>query len=71
MVALLNAEAWSDTEQELIVRNYLHMLRAEREGKYYSKTENRNALRPLLNGRSDGSIERKHMNISACMIDLG
>lgn len=63
--------AWSDTELELIVRDYLDMLRAEREGRPYSKTEHRNALRPLLNRRSDGSIERKHMNISACMIELG
>jgi len=47
------------------------MLCSERAGESFNKTEHRNALRPLLNGRSNGSIERKHMNISACMIELG
>ena len=48
------------------------MLVLERAGKSYSKTEHRNALIELMGGtRSPGSIERKHQNISAVMLQLG
>ena len=36
-----------------------------------SRHEHRKELRKLLNNRSDGSIERKHQNISAILITLG
>src|SRR4051812_34448684 len=36
-----------------------------------NQTEHRLRLQPLLNNRSDGSIEFKHGNISAVMLDLG
>jgi hypothetical protein len=47
------------------------MLLAERTGLDYNKTQHRRALARMLNARSDTSIERKHMNISAALIDLG
>ncbi len=37
----------------------------------YSKAEHRRALLPLLNDRSEGSVEFKHQNISAVLKELG
>jgi hypothetical protein len=62
---------WSPGEVGLIVADYFAMLQSELLGQPYSKTEHRNALRPLLAGRSDGSIEFKHGNISAVLAGLG
>lgn len=62
---------WTDSEVELIVTDYFAMLKDELVSKPYSKTQHRKALAPLLNGRSDGSIEFKHQNISAALIKLG
>jgi hypothetical protein len=36
----------------------------------YSKTQHRNALRPQLSGRSEGSVEFKHANISAVLASM-
>src|SRR5687768_10512703 len=65
------ADDWSREEVEAAVADYLQMLHAERAGVPYNKTEHRRALARLLNARSDGSIERKHQNISAVLIELG
>jgi hypothetical protein len=62
---------WSREEVEAIVADYLQMLTMELAGQSFSKTEHRRRLQSKLNGRSDGSIEFKHGNISAAMIDLG
>ena len=62
---------WSRIEVEVIVADYLDMLMSELKGQPYNKAEHRRRLQPLLSGRSEGSIERKHMNISAVMIELG
>lgn len=63
--------AWSNREVELIVADYFAMLSKELQGEPYSKTEHRNAIKELLNKRSNGSIERKHQNISAILLELG
>lgn len=47
------------------------MLASELRGAAYSKAEHRRALKAKLNDRTDGSIERKHQNISAVLIDVG
>ncbi|MEX2110715.1 MAG: DUF3883 domain-containing protein [Gemmatimonadaceae bacterium] len=47
------------------------MLTKELKGEPYSKTAHRNALAAQLEDRSDGSIERKHQNISAVLIAVG
>src|ERR1035441_4200999 len=47
------------------------MLQKELAGRDYNKTEHRNRLIKLLNNRSDGSVEFKHQNISAALINLG
>jgi hypothetical protein len=62
---------WSREEVEVTVADYLAMLAAELAGVAYSKTEHRKRLAILLNDRSDGSIEFKHQNISAVLMDLG
>ena len=62
---------WSREEVEAIVADYLQMLTLELAGQSYGKTEHRKNLQSKLNDRSDGSIEFKHGNISAAMIDLG
>lgn len=62
---------WTDIENDLIVADYFAMLADDASGRPYSKSEHRRALRPLLNERSDGSIEFKHQNISAVLKGLG
>jgi hypothetical protein len=47
------------------------MLRLELEGEEYNKSARRRQLQPMLYGRSEGSIERKHQNISAVLVELG
>lgn len=58
-------EAWSKKEVEIIVQDYLSMLESEILCISFNKAEHRRNLRRLLNNRSEGSIERKHQNISA------
>ena len=62
---------WSNIEVELIVADYFDMLQKELSGINYSKAEHRRNLLILLNNRSEGSIEFKHQNISAVLINLG
>lgn len=65
------SDSWSNIEVELIVADYFKMLSAELKGKYYSKAEHRRAITPLLANRSEGSVEFKHQNISAVLINQG
>lgn len=65
------SDAWSNKEVNLIVADYFSMLTTELSNKKYSKTEHRRNIFPLLNNRSKGSIEFKHQNISAVLINLG
>ena len=62
---------WSRIEVEAIVADYLQMLTLELAGQTYSKTKHRLELLQKLQDRSGPSIEFKHCNISAAMIDLG
>jgi hypothetical protein len=62
---------WSPAEVALIVADYCDMLRAELDDEAFNKSEHRRALRTQLNGRSDGSVERKHQNISAVLVGMG
>ena len=62
---------WSREEVEAIVADYLHMLTLELAGQVYNKTAHRRQLQVLLEQRSNGSIEFKHGNISAVMVNLG
>ena len=62
---------WDPPEVEVIVADYFQMLIAELAGQSYNKTLHRSRLMAVLPGRSAGSIEFKHCNISAAMIELG
>ena len=64
-------EPWTDEENDLIVADYFAMLADDLAGRPYSKAEHRRVLVPLLNGRSEGSVEFKHQNISAVLKGLG
>src|SRR5690606_3550165 len=58
-------------EVALIVVDYFDMLTLELSGEPFKKSEHRRDLLPLLNSRSEPSIEFKHQNISAVLINLG
>lgn len=62
---------WSRTEVEAIVDDYLSMLSSELAGTSYSKSAHRRTLKSRLSDRSDPSVEFKHANISAALIDAG
>ncbi len=63
-------KAWSIDEINAIVDDYMSMLLQDLKGEKYNKTSHREKLKPHLNNRTDGSIEFKHQNISAALIDL-
>ncbi|MDE2047278.1 MAG: DUF3883 domain-containing protein, partial [Betaproteobacteria bacterium] len=67
----MSGNDWTRSEVEAIVDDYLSMLASELAGTPYNKTAHRQALKPLLVGRSDQSIEFKHSNISAALLDAG
>ena len=62
---------WQPQEVALIVADYLAMLTSELSGQSYNKTARRRRLLERLPGRSNGSVEFKHANISAVMLELG
>ncbi|WP_376694108.1 protein NO VEIN domain-containing protein [Wenzhouxiangella sp. EGI_FJ10409] len=68
---LRSARGWDWLECELIVQDYLAMLNQDIRGEPYKKAEHRKRLRTRLNNRSEGSIEYKHQNISAVLLELG
>jgi hypothetical protein len=57
---------WTDEQNDLIVADYFAMLAKELEGESYVKSHHNDTLQKMA-GRQRGSIERKHMNISAVM----
>lgn len=65
------SEHWSDIEVDLIIQDYFAMLADELKNIAVNKSEHRKKLIPLLNGRSHGSVEFKHQNISAVLAEMG
>lgn len=65
------SEAWSHEEVEAAVADYFDMLSSELRGEPFNKAEHNRQLQQLLRNRPRGSIERKHQNISAILIELG
>ena len=63
-------EDWNEQEIDLIVADYFDMRDKELRGEPYVKAR-RNAELQKLTGRSKGSIEFKHRNISAVLLKLG
>lgn len=66
----MSREAWSAVENAAIVADYLAMLGLDLRGESYNKAARNRALQEHL-GRSRGSIEFKHQNISAVLMALG
>ena len=64
------AEAWSQLEVEACVADYLRMLTLELSGQSYSKAAHIRALAQILDGRSEHSIDFKHRNVSAVLLEL-
>jgi hypothetical protein len=62
---------WSRQEVEAIVDDYLSMLASELAGTPYNKAAHRRTLLPLLDARSEQSVEFKHCNISAALLEGG
>ncbi|HVT45024.1 MAG TPA: DUF3883 domain-containing protein [Thermoanaerobaculia bacterium] len=64
------SDHWSIAEVEAIVADYFSMLALELRSELYNKAAHRRNIKPLLKGRSDPSIERKHQNISAILNEI-
>jgi hypothetical protein len=62
---------WSIDEVRSAVAAYFDLLERELRGETPNKSAARRELNAVLSGRSEGSIERKHQNISAILIGLG
>jgi hypothetical protein len=62
---------WTRSEVEAIVEDYLSMLASELAGVPYNKASHRRALLPRLRDRSEQSVEFKHANISAALLEAG
>ncbi|WP_159615316.1 DUF3883 domain-containing protein [Arthrobacter zhaoguopingii] len=63
-----HGSSWTDVEVEAVVRSYFAMLRRELSGKTFNKSEENRKLQAII-GRTKGSIEFKHQNISAIIIE--
>ncbi|MBP1884976.1 DUF3883 domain-containing protein [Sinorhizobium mexicanum] len=66
----MNAESWSDQENDAIVAVYFQMLKDDLAGRAYNKAMNNRNLQQSL-GRSKSSIEFKNCNISAALVGFG
>jgi hypothetical protein len=61
---------WSRLEVEAAVGDYLEMLALELRSEPFNKAEHNRNLARVVKGRTRESIERKHQNISAILIEL-
>jgi hypothetical protein len=68
---ILQVDGWDWLECEACVADYFLMLHHELAGNHYNKAEHRRGLIAKLNNRSEGSIEFKHQNISAVLVEMG
>lgn len=68
---MANRRDWSADEVDAVVADYLYMLTLDLSGQHYVKSHHRQRLKARLANRSDGSIEFKHQNISAVLMELG
>jgi hypothetical protein len=65
------AEDWTPEEVAATVADYFDMLLHELRGEPYNKAEHNRRLRERLRDRSRGSVEFKHGNISAILLEEG
>lgn len=64
-------DEWSLAEVELLVSDYFSMLLSELVDEPINKTKHRRSLKSAGVSRSDGSIEKKHQNVSSVLDDFG
>lgn len=69
--AAATGSAWSRNEVEAVVEDYFEMLQQELKGGRVNKADHNRRLHAQLPGRSHGSVEFKHQNISAVLHELG
>src|SRR5690606_20198681 len=62
---------WSKEGVRRLIEVYFQILEEELNSQPYSKAENRRMLLTVLRNRSEGSIEFKHQNISAALMNMG
>ena len=62
---------WSQIEVEVLISVYFDFLDKEVRGESVNKRAANLQLLPLLNNRSLGSVEFKHCNVSAVLLELG
>lgn len=67
----LEVNGWDWLECEACVTDYFEMLNKELLNQPYNKTAHRKLLAEKVNNRSHGSIEFKHQNISAILVEMG
>lgn len=67
---MATGEAWTLAEVQATVGDYMKMLQMEHTGQNYNKAAHNRALLRQLDGRTKGSIELKHQNISAVLQEL-
>lgn len=67
----VEGKPWTRHEVEVVVADYLHMLRMQLMGQTPNKAEHNRRLQALIPARSKGSIEYKHCNITAVLMMLG
>jgi len=65
------SDSWSHEEVEAVITDYFDMLEKEVRGENFNKAERNRQLQQILQNRTRGSIEKKHQNISAILIELG
>lgn len=69
--SLLTDDDWTKQELEAAVSSYFEMLKLELSNRQFVKADFRRALLPKLRGRSKGSVEKRHSNISAVLVESG
>lgn len=70
MSDVVDRAPWTALENDAIVADYLEMLELELTGRTFNKAAHNRAIQQRT-GRSKGSVEFKHCNISALMKEFG
>ncbi len=66
----MSREDWTDAQNDALVADYFAMLADDLAGRSYNKAAHNRALQSAI-GRTRGSIEFKHQNVSAVLKGLG
>jgi hypothetical protein len=62
---------WTRFEVEAAVSSYFQMLRLELLGQQFNKAQRNRDLQAIIPARNRSSIEQKHRNISAVLVEMG